>query len=667
MALRTRTTESVLATSHAASALHHAAQRWPWLPVLYRLALIALAALLLAGLPWREVAAVFQEPFVLGDGHLFALLVLALAACVTGVLTLNYPGRAGVSILLLPVAVAWWSLALPDAVLVAAAGAACGTSPRRAGSLGILTPTARTVVATIAGASFAALQAEDLDPRLAQLLTAAGFVLAASAVDALLDWIDSHLHQHAGVSAHTDLLTNVLLAPLAVFMRAVEMRLGFDRLSMLLAGILALLLIVRASVNLRTLHTEVEEEREKLSTLFTHSGEGIFTVDGDLRVAALNPAMATLLDRPASAIEGLLCAEACHFEDVHGQQICPDRCPLRRAQAEQRPVSEEVRYQLPDRPPKHLLLTYAAVGDADEPLRLGIGIARDISAQKEAEHLRDDFVSLVTHELRSPLTVTTGYAGLLRHGLEKASAGDASALDPAKALRYLAGIEGASEHLLRLVNNLLDMARVERPELPVEYEALPLAGLIAQAVEAIQPVAAEKQQDVRLLLPADLPVVWTSSLYLREILGNLLSNAVKYTPADGHITVEARMLPAAGAGGTAPAGAGAGEHGGAIVLRIQRTAEGKHLHVAVQDTGIGISPEDQARLFTKFFRSDDRAARDMAPGTGLGLSIVKNLVELQGGRIWVESEFRHGSTFHFTLPLAQAAEAAAKAAGETPA
>ena len=77
----------------------------------------------------------------------------------------------------------------------------------------------------------------------------------------------------------------------------------------------------------------------------------------------------------------------------------------------------------------------------------------------------------------------------------------------------------------------------------------------------------------------------------------------------------------------------------------------------MQDTGIGISPEDQRRLFQKFFRSEDRAAREMAPGTGLGLNIVKNLVELQGGNIWFESEFRRGSTFHFTLPLAEAGPA----------
>jgi signal transduction histidine kinase len=108
-----------------------------------------------------------------------------------------------------------------------------------------------------------------------------------------------------------------------------------------------------------------------------------------------------------------------------------------------------------------------------------------------------------------------------------------------------------------------------------------------------------------------------------------VSNANKYTPEGGEIVLTAAREPA-GNGQTA----------------------GDVLHVSVKDNGIGIAPEDQKKLFQKFFRAEDRLAREMAPGTGLGLNIVKNLVELQGGRIWFESEYRQGSTFHFTVPLA---------------
>jgi signal transduction histidine kinase len=126
------------------------------------------------------------------------------------------------------------------------------------------------------------------------------------------------------------------------------------------------------------------------------------------------------------------------------------------------------------------------------------------------------------------------------------------------------------------------------------------------------------------------------------VLTNLVSNAYKYTPEGGEIVLTATCEPAS-------PGLPAGET----------------LHVSVKDTGIGIAPEDQKKLFQKFFRAEDRLAREMAPGTGLGLNIVKNLVELQGGRIWFESEYRKGSTFHFTMPLAPLAPAAEQPAAQT--
>jgi signal transduction histidine kinase len=150
--------------------------------------------------------------------------------------------------------------------------------------------------------------------------------------------------------------------------------------------------------------------------------------------------------------------------------------------------------------------------------------------------------------------------------------------------------------------------------------------------------------------------VYADSDRTAQVLTNLLSNAYKYTPDKGEVTLRVRVAQ------PEPA------ESGVTWVSSRADAPGPQarpqLHVAVQDTGIGISHEDQRRLFEKFFRSDDRTAREMASGTGLGLNIVKNLVELQGGRIWVESEFRRGSTFNFTLPLAETA--APPAAGSRP-
>ena len=140
----------------------------------------------------------------------------------------------------------------------------------------------------------------------------------------------------------------------------------------------------------------------------------------------------------------------------------------------------------------------------------------------------------------------------------------------------------------------------------------------------------DKKQDVELILPPELPQVWADRTRVGQVLTNLVSNAHKYTPEGGVILV------------------------GAETAKNQWDPEGAKqvVHMWVKDNGIGISIEDQAKIFQQFFRSDDAKARE-APGTGLGLHITKSLVEMQGGRIWFDSEFRNGTTFHFTVPVAE--------------
>ena len=133
-------------------------------------------------------------------------------------------------------------------------------------------------------------------------------------------------------------------------------------------------------------------------------------------------------------------------------------------------------------------------------------------------------------------------------------------------------------------------------------------------------------------IPDELPLVWGDRTRLVQILTNLVGNAFKFTPPGGQITIRAEYA----------------------VNRWDTQGAREVVHVAVEDNGIGIKPKDQERIFQKFFRSRDQEAHDV-PGTGLGLSIARNLVEMHGGRIWLESEFRKGTTFHFTVPVAEAA------------
>jgi signal transduction histidine kinase len=234
---------------------------------------------------------------------------------------------------------------------------------------------------------------------------------------------------------------------------------------------------------------------------------------------------------------------------------------------------------------------------------------------QEANRLKTEFVTVVTHELRSPLTSIAGYIELL---LEEDHEGVEARRD------YLQIAKRNADRLLELINDLLDIARIEAGKLELKRLPLDLGGLIREVSRALRPQIEGKGQHLRLDLAARLPVVSGDPERLTQILLNLVSNAHKYTPPGGCITVTTR-------------------------------AEGVGVRIAVQDTGIGLSAEEQQQLFSKFFRAQHPLVRE-AGGTGLGLTITRALVALHGGTITVVSAPGQGSTFSVTLPAAQEVE-----------
>jgi signal transduction histidine kinase len=230
---------------------------------------------------------------------------------------------------------------------------------------------------------------------------------------------------------------------------------------------------------------------------------------------------------------------------------------------------------------------------------------------QEANRLKTEFVTVVTHELRSPLTSIAGYLDLLlEEGSEGAEAREA----------YLQIVKRNADRLLELINDLLDIARLEAGKLALKRQPLDLEGLIQEVSGALRPQIEGKGQHLHLDLAASLPVVTGDPERLTQILLNLVTNAHKYTPQGGRITVATR-------------------------------AERAGVCIAVQDTGIGLSSEEQQQLFTKFFRAQHPLARE-AVGTGLGLAIARALVELHGGTLTVVSAPGQGATFKVTLPAA---------------
>jgi signal transduction histidine kinase len=244
-------------------------------------------------------------------------------------------------------------------------------------------------------------------------------------------------------------------------------------------------------------------------------------------------------------------------------------------------------------------------------------IAADLQGAKEsaeaANAAKTEFVSLVSHELQTPLTYVKGYTDLLRDG----SAGPVTETQA----EYLTVIQANADRMARLIADLAEVSFIEAGRLRLELAPLSINEVVAEVALSTRGQIEAKEQTLLVNTPDDLPLVCGDRSRLIQVLTNLVNNAHKYTPAGGHITLSAEK------------------------------SEGEFVLVTVRDTGLGIKPEEQNKVFYKFFRSSDPETR-RAPGTGLGLNIARNLIELHGGRIWLESQYRQGTAFHFTIPIA---------------
>jgi signal transduction histidine kinase len=253
----------------------------------------------------------------------------------------------------------------------------------------------------------------------------------------------------------------------------------------------------------------------------------------------------------------------------------------------------------------------------------------------EAARLKGDFLANISHELRTPLNSIIGFAELLRDGAiaEQEAGDDSSRLT--KRVRYLENIITASRNLLDMINSLLEMARIEAGKVQLNPGPINLRETCQGVLGLIAPLADRKSLELRLEAADDLPVVETDAKKLQQIIFNFLSNAVKFTPGPdgagkpGRVTLRAEFLPGRGA-----EGAGAEDR----------------VRISVIDTGPGLSPEDQARLFQKFMQLDAGHTREHA-GTGLGLAISKELAQVLQGEIQLVSEPGRGSMFSLILPV----------------
>ena len=347
----------------------------------------------------------------------------------------------------------------------------------------------------------------------------------------------------------------------------------------------------------RTIRT-LTEERNLSSAILGSMVEGVAVVNGSERLVFANPGFAEILGLDVPPTSGSALVEVVRQTEL----VEAVRKVLR---GEPRVQSEIVTGTLRQH---YFAITVAAVlaGETSG----AVVVLHDITELRKLERVRRDFVANVSHELRTPLTAIQGFAETLLAGAID---------DPQNRTRFLEIILEHSRRLARLTEDLLMLSKMDAERLELEIRRLSVSQLIESCLETAQRRATEKDLRISVNMPQRLPDIAGDRRRLAEVLQNLLDNAIQYTLPGGQIMVSAE------------------------------TGEDEVI-VTVSDTGIGIPKADQPRIFERFYRVDVARSRE-AGGTGLGLAIAKHLVDVHGGRLWVESEVSQGSQFHFSVPV----------------
>ena len=344
---------------------------------------------------------------------------------------------------------------------------------------------------------------------------------------------------------------------------------------------------------------EITLQKGNLEAILLGMNEGVMVLDPNERILLMNPSLRQSFS-VASPPEGKTLMEALRNGKIQGM--------VRKAMAQRgQVVREELIFAGP--PPRTFQVSVISTS-REGPSPHVVCVFHDVTEFRRLETIRRDFVANVSHELKTPLSSIRGYAETLLEGALE---------DQEHARGFVETIHRQADHLARLINDLLDLARIESGKMELKPVPMRLPEIVSQVIETLRPIWESKGLKIELESPPSLPLVLADQGALRQILSNLLDNAIKFTPKGGRIAVRSSIQP-------------------------------DHLRIEVKDSGVGILSSDLPRIFERFYRAD--ASRPRSPeSTGLGLAIVKHLVLAQGGEVWAESELGKGSSFYFTLPL----------------
>lgn len=345
-------------------------------------------------------------------------------------------------------------------------------------------------------------------------------------------------------------------------------------------------------------------DRNKLLAVLGGMGEGVIAVDHEERVLHMNSVAGKMLRTDPEASLGRPIWEVTRIREI----------PQALAEAARLMTAVKGRVSMPAHARDRVIELHSSpLKDATGETSGAVVILNDVTEMQRLEKVRRDFVANVSHELKTPLAAM--------HGLIETILEDRS-MDAETQRRFLSKIRGQTARLSTLVNDLLALSRMESQELELERELLDLRDVVEQSVSSHESEGRTKGLRVEVSVPETRVTVAGDGEALREIVDNLVNNAIRYTPAEGSVWVRLKL-------------------------------EGKRALIEVEDTGIGIEPKDQERIFERFYRVDKHRSRELG-GTGLGLSIVRNVAKAHGGEVFVESAPGRGSTFRVWIPLAPA-------------
>lgn len=344
----------------------------------------------------------------------------------------------------------------------------------------------------------------------------------------------------------------------------------------------------------------LEESKGRLEALLEHMSSGVMLVDCEGKMVLVNLA--------AEVILGICEADALGRSQVEVTQNYPLSQLISEVLQNWQPQRREISLFYPRE--RILDVTAAPVFGEGREMSGVVVVLYDLTATRQLERMRADFMANVSHELKTPVTSIKGFAETLLEG---------ALYNHRAAEEFLHIIDQEADRLARLINDLLELSKIEFRELKPRLVSLELTAEIKEIVDLIRPRFRKKGLELHAELPDEPAFVQADPDLFQQVLVNLLDNSLKYTPNGGQVRVRLLSGP-------------------------------DEVVAVVEDTGVGIPAADLPRIFERFYRVDKARSRKLG-GTGLGLAIVKHVVKAHGGRVWAESKQGRGSSFYFSLPV----------------